>query len=72
MVGYAALLGSPFGERPSLLLLAAWFGAVGTFAAERWGHRRYQLRRAARDALLVFGAGGGGALLVALWQRVAG
>ena len=66
------LLSHGAGAVPARLAVLAVGGAALTFAAERWGHRRYRMRRAARDAALVLAGGAAVTVLTLLWQQLAG
>ena len=56
---FALLFSLPaiIGERPAMFVAAAWGVAVSVFAKQRWGHRRYHIARALRDAGKIMGAG---------------
>ena len=57
LVPVLALLDPIVGEQPAVFVAAAWLVAVSVFAKQRWGHRRYRLQRALRDAGKILGTG---------------
>ena len=67
LVPVFALIGPLAGEQPAAFVAAAWLVAAGVFAKERWGHRRYRLQRAFRDAGKILGTG---VALAVLWAVV--